>query len=247
LGRLFGGGDRTESVTVSVVMFDQQRQDAELPIVGESYRQEQLARFVRTRGQRGVTHGNLTAVLQPEPTNPKDKNAIRILLRDAEGNGAHVGYLGREDAKLYGPIVRYLSPRLIQTRARLIGGWVDPVRGDGSIGVLLNLGTPSEVAGEVVCADWAVPEHRWAGKTVCFVGPSLHAACGVRLERTTQDLLARRAGCVTAPRPTKKVHLVVVGHASSAASHLDRARDYGIELVAETAFWTTLGLRLEPW
>lgn len=118
LDRLFGGGaDRPVFVTFDVVMFEQQRRDAELPIVGESFYQERLERYVRTRDGRGVTHGNLTAMLQPEPTNPKDKNAVRVLLRDAEGNGAHVGYLGRADAKLYGPIVRYLSPKLIQARA----------------------------------------------------------------------------------------------------------------------------------
>lgn len=91
LGRLVrGGGDRLETVHFSVLVFDQQRQDADLPIVSESYRLNALARFVRTRGPRGVTHGNLTAVLQPGPSNPKDKNAIRVLLADADGNAAHV-------------------------------------------------------------------------------------------------------------------------------------------------------------
>ncbi len=44
------------SHTVSGVLFDSQRRDAALPIVGESYRQAAFERYVRTRNEQGVTH-----------------------------------------------------------------------------------------------------------------------------------------------------------------------------------------------
>lgn len=244
--RLFGAAER--SLTMSVVVFDGQRRDAVLPIVGESYRQDALERYVRTRNEQGVTHGNLTAVLVPEPSNAHDRNAIKVLLADAHANAAHVGYLSREDAKLYAPIIRHLSPRVIQARARLIGGWDDPVRGRGSIGVLLNLGTPSELIGELLAGtDWTVPEHRWVGRTVCFTGPSLFGFGGVRLDRATQEMLAARAGCKTWPRLTKQVDAVIVGSPSTVTAKLERAREHGTEMVREEEFWAALGLRLDPW
>lgn len=244
--RLFGAPER--SLTTSVVMFDGQRRDAILPIVGESYRQDALERYVRIRNEQGVTHGNLTAVLVPEPSNAHDRNAIKVLLVDADANAAHVGYLSREDAKSYGPVVRHVSPRLIQARARLIGGWDDPLRGRGSIGVLLNLGTPSELAGELLAGEeWRVPAHRWAGRTVCFTGPSVFGFGGVRLDRATQEMLAARAGCKSWPRLTKQVDAVIVGSPSSVTAKLDKAREYGTEMVREEEFWTALGLRLDPW
>jgi len=244
LGRLFGPRDQT--LTVTTILFDRQRPDAVLAIVGESYRQEALERFVRTRDARGVTHGNLTALLMAEPTNPHDRNAVKVILRAADGTAAHVGYLGRDDAKLYGPMVRYLEPRVILARARLIGGWDDPVRGRGSIGVLLNLGSPSEVACEFVAASWTPPpQHRWAGAQVCFVGNSVHAACGIPMDRSAQQALAQRAGCSVHPRVTRKVQVAVLGSRSTASATLDKIREYSVETVAEDVFWNELGLRLE--
>lgn len=79
------------------------------------------------------------------------------------------------------------------------------------------------------------------------MGPSLFSFAGVRLERGTQEVLAVKAGCKTLPRITKAVELVVLGHQSGATPKLDKARDYGIEMASESAFWSGLGLRLEAW
>lgn len=82
-------------------------------VVGESHHQETL-QSLRS------THGPLCqALLVPEPENTYDPNAVRVTIEDR-----HVGYLSREVAKQFGPLLRAQpSPMLLP--AQLHGGEID--------------------------------------------------------------------------------------------------------------------------
>jgi hypothetical protein len=107
-------------------------------IVGESYAQSALKALAGPRRQRGEDVV-FTAVLVPDPDNPHDSNAVRVNIH----NGAHVGYLSREDAVSYRASIEILIARhdVGLCRAKLIGGILDKP----SIGVVLDLADPATV------------------------------------------------------------------------------------------------------
>lgn len=109
-----------------------------VPIVGESYRQNALKALSGERRMRGE-NVFFTAALVAEPGNAYDPNAIKIFIH----GGAHVGYLAKEVALEYRDVAQALTAANAAglCRATLIGGQ----KGKPSIGVVLDLGSPSEV------------------------------------------------------------------------------------------------------
>jgi NAD-dependent DNA ligase len=234
-----------ERRSIQFVGLDQQPPGAEVAVVGEFMRQDELARFTAP-GVR-IAH----ALLMPEPQNQHDHNAIAVYLSDEQLSASKVGYLSRENAIAYRPAVRAVAPRVLRVEARLTSEWHRP--GEGTIGVLLHLGTPAQVLTEIIDAAEAlgsvpiVPTaNPWAGRIVVFTGASGFKLFGERLAREVQEVLAVRAGSKTHPRITKKVHLLVVGDVGHETQKLDTAEEYGIDIVAEADFWRALGYKLEP-
>ena len=62
-------------------------------VAGESYRQPALSGLLSAGGP-------YLATLVPEPTNPHDKKAVKVIV-----NGQHVGYLKRETARQFGQAI----------------------------------------------------------------------------------------------------------------------------------------------
>jgi hypothetical protein len=157
-----------------------------------------------------------------------------------------VGYLSRDNAILYGPVFRMLTGNAIFAPARLKGGWRRGADDQGSLGVVLNLGSPGELAAEL-WIDRLPPirGHRWDGKLVAFTGESRFALGPVRLDHPGQQFLAQRAGCSTWPRVTKRVQVCVTSDPETETGNLRKAEDYGCELVPEWDFWPAIGLQLE--
>lgn len=111
-------------------------------IVGEASYQATLQRIAGKRllGRQGPSEGDavsVTCLIVPEPSNPHDRNAIRV---DAEGFGT-VGYFKREDAAGY---FKLIAEWLAQQGAigvcpgELTGGWST----DAHIGVRLDIQSP---------------------------------------------------------------------------------------------------------
>lgn len=109
-----------------------------LGIVGESYRQTALRALAGTRLKTGQ-QVTFTAVLQPEPQNPYDGNAVRV----ESTNGSHLGYLSREDAIAYRDALTAIadSGAIATCNAKLIGGTEDKP----SIGVMIDVRPPDEL------------------------------------------------------------------------------------------------------
>jgi hypothetical protein len=80
--------------------------DDRVAVVGESHYQPELAAIAGPKRPGGV-EVEAQAVLVPEPDNEFDPNAVAIYLN----GGGKVGYLSREDAIDYQPMVSELAAR----------------------------------------------------------------------------------------------------------------------------------------
>lgn len=98
------------------------RSHSRMAVVGESFHQDALQRLLAGRGRTCV------AALVPEPTNPYDANAVKVVV-----DGSDVGHLARDVAKTFGPLLRQ-QPQPITVPAELHGGEDDKP----SIGVVLD-------------------------------------------------------------------------------------------------------------
>jgi hypothetical protein len=109
--------------------------DDPLEVVGESRYQDALWKIVGGRRGDPVRY-ETEAVLEPEPDNPYDSNAIKVLI-----GGAVVGYLSREDAATFRPgLLRLIdaSPTArVALEASIVGGG-PRADGIGFLGVFLD-------------------------------------------------------------------------------------------------------------
>jgi len=108
-------------------------------IVGERNYQEILDAVCGGKCTDG--HEKLIAVtLIPEPTNPHDRNAVKVDMA-----GHTVGYLSRADARDY--LAELTAAGYAgfeaQCRAHIVGGWKD-ARSEGHYGVKLDIEMPPD-------------------------------------------------------------------------------------------------------
>jgi hypothetical protein len=136
LNRLFRKSSSLETTaSVESVEVTLYAGDDPMEVVGESHYQDALWTIVG--GPRAdPVHYETQAVLEPEPDNPHDPNAIQVLVE-----GHLVGYLSREDAAIYRPgLLRLIeaSPTgRVALEAQIVGG--GPRRdGIGFLGVFLD-------------------------------------------------------------------------------------------------------------
>ena len=120
-------------------------------VVGEGSYQGTIEGIAGGRTIDGARDRNHTAILLPEPTNPYDPNAVRVVVMAASGGGGLVGDLSREDAVRYRPVIDRLASvgKVAGSLAAITGGW-DRGGGDrGSFGVRLSIGTPEELMADL--------------------------------------------------------------------------------------------------
>lgn len=129
-------------VVVQATMFDPPTSGRWVEVAGESAYQGSLEIVAGGRNIDGANIPDHQALLVPEPSNPYDPNAVQVRI-----GGRLVGYLGREDAMAYRPVIdRVMSNgQYVAWRARLKGGWDRGGNRRGSFGVMLALGTPEEL------------------------------------------------------------------------------------------------------
>lgn len=130
---------------VTAVLLDPPRRPVE--VVGEGSYQGTLERIAEGRTEDGPRVRDHTALLMPEPTNPYDPNAVRVVI----GSGGTVGYLSRENAVAYRPLIDRLAAagKFVACRACLSGGWDRGPDDRGSFGVRLFIDTPDGATKEL--------------------------------------------------------------------------------------------------
>jgi DNA polymerase-3 subunit epsilon len=78
-------------------------------------------------------------------------------------------------------------------------------------------------------------------KTVCFTGQT-HLG-GEPISREVAEQLATQAGLIVLPRVTKKLDILVVADPDSLSGKAKKAREYGIRIIADVAFWQIIGVK----
>jgi hypothetical protein len=137
-------------------------------VVGESWRQESLDRIAGGRTREGARNRDHVALLLPEPSNAEDANAVRVIIPVVDGGGGVlVGYLSREDAVAYRPVIDRLAEggRVTICHARLKGGWDRGI----SFGVMLRIGRPWSLMAELDAGLGLDP--RWPSEVVLAADP----------------------------------------------------------------------------
>jgi hypothetical protein len=232
--------------TISAVEFTEQRDDAWIDIVGEHAYEATLTAISSDQDPGELTPSpNRDALLVFEPDNQWDANAVAVYVIRPSLPAALVGYLSRENAVAYAPVLHAVTPDAVKTRATIRPPWRGPGGQAMPFSVQLHLGSPGELLAELWLGEHQVrTDHRWAAKTVAFTGPSGFAMGGTRLDRAGMEFLARRAGCDVWPRVTKQVDLCVSDTPDHETGNLKKAVEYGIPIVSEGDFWAELGVQL---
>lgn len=246
LDMLFGGGraEPAERVDREVSVLDAM----DLPgpdryeVVGESHRQVNLERVAGGKGEFGVLRPDQAGVLVREPGNRADPMAVAVHLRDADGM-RQAGYLSREDARTFAPLLDAIAPSSVMVKARLTGGW-DRGRGDvGSIGVVLSVPDPSEIGVLWWLDRQTAPaeRHDMLGVRLYFAGTPTVRMFGFPLTQRARHALAEHAGC-QAGRMAKATQCCVIGE----RPHLDREYqkmvEYATPTMGESDYWRRVGL-----
>lgn len=243
----------SRELKVAVTTFERLRDDAALDVVGEAYRQENVASARPPNlgdlppGLPAPPAGYYKALLLPEPSNPHDPNAIAVALW-AGGAWALSGYLARTTALDYQTLFGHLAAKAAQAGLGppAIACDAARVREGSGFGVVLHLGTPAECIVELAIED-RVPasDHPWTGKSIAITGQLATTIWSVPLDRFAQLMLARWAGCDVLPRLTKKTGALVVADPAELTGNLQRAKDYGVPVVQEPDFLVAIGIPAE--
>ncbi|MCI0416573.1 DNA polymerase III [bacterium] len=85
----------------------------------------------------------------------------------------------------------------------------------------------------------------FAGKTVCFTGEFLARINGEAITREKAEELATGAGLIVKNGVTKKLDLLVCADSHSQSGKAKKARQYGVRIMSEPAFWRAIGVNVE--
>jgi hypothetical protein len=142
-------GPLNMTIEARAAIFDPTSETVE--VVGEGSYQGTLEQLAEGRTIDGARSQDHIALLIPEPTNPYDANAVRVVVATAKGDAATIGSLSRKDAIAFRRVIDRLAAegRLLACRARITGGW-DRGTGDrGNFGVRLTLRAPAALMEEM--------------------------------------------------------------------------------------------------
>jgi hypothetical protein len=128
-------------------------QDAWIDVAGVDAFQETLEFVGGGRTGEGMRDLEHLAILLPEPTNPDDPAAIRVVILPSSKrrNAGKVGYLSPVDAAGYRPVIDRLAAlgKVTVCHAVLQGGGESEAGDLEPIGVRLRLGTPEACHAEL--------------------------------------------------------------------------------------------------
>lgn len=83
-----------------------------------------------------------------------------------------------------------------------------------------------------------------SGKTVCFTGALTCLHDGMLMTRHHAAQLAAAAGLIVCARVTQTLDILVVADPETMSGKARKARYYGTRIIAETAFWSLIGVEV---
>ncbi|HEY1600528.1 MAG TPA: exonuclease domain-containing protein [Pirellulales bacterium] len=87
--------------------------------------------------------------------------------------------------------------------------------------------------------------HELISKSVCFTGALACRLGGEAITRENAQQLAEAAGLIVADGVTKSLDVLVVADPNSLSSKAEKARKYGTRIMAEQAFWRSIGVSVD--
>ena len=132
---LFGGAKATNEVRC------QNGRGNTYEIVGEAHHQANLLSLTGGAKQERGVKLDVQAVLQPEPKNSHDSNAVSVLIKKKK-----VGYLRKNDAPAFVAFLKEVGASSAICDGRIVGGWDDGEGSEGHFGVKLSLSWPPKLA-----------------------------------------------------------------------------------------------------
>jgi DNA polymerase-3 subunit epsilon len=112
------------------------------------------------------------------------------------------------------------------------------------VGEALGIDEVEDLLDQPFAGPGMAQQESLSGRSVCFTGALTCTYEGVQVTRELAHKLAEEAGMVVAPRVTKKLDMLVVADPDSASGKAAKAREYGVRIVAEAAFWPMLGIEV---
>jgi DNA polymerase-3 subunit epsilon len=137
--------------------------------------------------------------------------------------------------------------------ALVLVAWSDAILTEQELSDLLHVGALLGLGGEATraiidagrecesAASECLPGQSLVGSSVCFTGQLSRLAGGLPMERSQAERLAARAGLVVKSGVSKKLDILVCADPRSLSAKARKARDYGVRIMAEEAFWRALG------
>lgn len=84
-----------------------------------------------------------------------------------------------------------------------------------------------------------------AGNSICFTGIMTCKINGKLAERSYAEKIANDRGMIVLDRCTKKLDYLVAADTDSMSGKAKKARNYGVRIIAEPAFWIMMGISIE--
>ena len=148
----------------------------------------------------------------------------------------HEAYLrGAVALSMADGVVTELERRELDEFAAILGldlGLVENLIGDGEairpVRVLGPPGTSEEL-------------NSLRGCSVCFTGELQGTMGGMPISREAAHVLATNAGLTVARSVTKRLDVLVVSDPDTQSGKARKAREYGVRVIVESAFWRTIG------
>ncbi|MBI4718740.1 MAG: hypothetical protein HY763_13110 [Planctomycetes bacterium] len=85
----------------------------------------------------------------------------------------------------------------------------------------------------------------WRGKTVCFTGEMNGRIGGTRATREFAEKVAADRGMIVKAGVSRSLDFLVCADPDSMSTKANKARDYGVRIVAEPVFWRLMGVDVE--
>jgi DNA polymerase-3 subunit epsilon len=198
-----------------------------------------LVRRVSEAGLGGA--GDDTEYLELLDRALEDREVTREEIEDLYDTAVALGMSGEQ---VLGAHSRYLEA--LATIAWSDGVLTEAETADlAQVGALLGL--DADLARDLVAmpahAGRAVPSPACslAGQCVCFTGQLLHQIDGVPVDRAKAERIACEAGLVVKAGVSRKTDILVCADPASLSAKARKAREYGVRIMAEEAFWRAIG------
>ena len=85
----------------------------------------------------------------------------------------------------------------------------------------------------------------YEGKLICFTGQLLSKIKGELITRELAHAMVMERGLIVKSGVVKNLDYLVVADPSTQSTKAKKARDYGVRIIADTDFWSEIGVTVE--